>query len=74
VDDGHGESEIPDRKGCLESNAEALNRIKLDTIFPISEGSHPKHLSRIGERPAEFFLHITAPQSLSDPKINVVIS
>lgn len=39
----------------LELNAEAAWRIKPDTTFTMSDGSHPKYLSRIGDKLRAFF-------------------
>jgi hypothetical protein len=58
----------------LELNAEAAWRIKPDTTFTMSDGSHPKYLSRIGDRPRAYFPHTTTLELLSDPKANIVIT
>jgi hypothetical protein len=58
----------------LELNAEAAWRIKPDTTFTMSDGSHPKYLSRLGDKPRAFFPHTTMLEMLPDPKINVVIT
>jgi hypothetical protein len=57
-----------------ELNAEAAWRIKPNTAFTMSDGSYPKYLSRLGDKPRAFFPHTTTLEMLSDPKINVVIT
>jgi hypothetical protein len=44
------------------------------TVFTMSDGSHPKYLSRVGDKPRAFFPPATTLEMLSDPKINVVIT
>jgi hypothetical protein len=56
--------------GDLELNAEASWRIKPDTTFTMSDGSHPKYLSRIGDQPRAFFRRTTTLELPSDPKIH----
>jgi hypothetical protein len=58
----------------LELNAEAAWRIKPDTTFTMSDGSHPKYLSRIGDEVRAYFPHTTTLELLADPKVNVVIT
>jgi hypothetical protein len=58
----------------LELNAEASWRIKPDTTFTMSDGSHPKYLSRIGDKVRAYFPHTTTLELLADPKVNVVIT
>ncbi len=58
----------------LELNAEAAWRIKPDTTFTMSDGSHPKYLSRLGDKPRAFFPHTTTLEMLSDPKVNIVLT
>jgi hypothetical protein len=40
----------------------------------MSDGSHPKYLSRVGDKVRVFFPYTTTLEMLSDPKINVVIT
>ncbi|MBN2321959.1 MAG: DUF3854 domain-containing protein, partial [Acidobacteria bacterium] len=40
----------------------------------MSDGSHPKYLSRIGDKVRAYFPHTTTLNMLSDPKVNVVIT
>lgn len=58
----------------LELNAEAAWRIKPDTTFTLSDGSHPKYLSRVGDKVRAYFPHTTTLEMLSDPKVNIVIT
>ncbi len=58
----------------LEQNSEAAWRIKPDSTFTMSDGSHPKYLSRIGDKPRAYYPHTTTLELLSDPKANVVIT
>jgi hypothetical protein len=58
----------------LELKAEAAWRIKPDTTFTMSDGSHPKYLSRVGDKVRAYFPHTTTLQRLSDPKVNIVIT
>ena len=58
----------------LELNAEAAWRIKPATTFTLSEGSHPKYLSRVGDIPIAYLPHTTTLEMLSDPKVNLVIT
>jgi hypothetical protein len=58
----------------LGLNAEAAWRIKPDTTFTMSDGAHPKYLSRIGDKVRTYFPHTTTLDMLSDPKVNVVIT
>ena len=58
----------------LELMAEAAWRIKPDTAFTLSDGSHPKYLSRVGDKVRAYFPHTTTPELLSDPKANIVIT
>jgi hypothetical protein len=58
----------------LELKAEAAWGIKPDTMFTMSDGSHPKYLSRVGDKARAYFPHTTTLDMLSDPKVNVVIT
>ena len=58
----------------LKLKAEAAWRIKPDTAFTMSDGSHPKYLSRVGDKVRAYFPHTTTLEMLSDPKANVVIT
>jgi hypothetical protein len=58
----------------LELNAEAAWRIKPDSTFTLSDGSHPKYLSRIGDKPRAYYPHTTTIELLADAKANVVIT
>jgi hypothetical protein len=58
----------------LELKAEASWRIKPDTTFTLSDGSHPKYLSRLGDKVRAHFPHTTSLDLLADPKVNVVIT
>ena len=40
----------------------------------MSDGSHPKYLSRIGDKPRAYYPHTTTLELLSDAKANVVIT
>src|SRR5512136_3151864 len=58
----------------LELKSEASWRIKPDTAFTLSDGSHPKYLSRVGDKVRAYFPHTTTLEMLSDPKVNAVIT
>jgi hypothetical protein len=58
----------------IECNAEAAWRIKPDVQFNLSDGSHPKYLSRIGDKVRAYFPHTTTKELISDPKVNMVIT
>jgi len=58
----------------LELKAEASWRVKPDTAFTMSDGSHPKYLSRVGDKVRAYFPHTTTLEMLSDPKVNTVIT
>jgi len=58
----------------LDLMAEAAWRIKPDTGFTLADGSHPKYLSRIGDRVRAYFPHTTTRELLADPKVNAVIT
>jgi len=57
-----------------ELKAEASWRIKPDATFRLSDGSHPKYLSRVGDKGRAYFPHTTTLEMLSDPKVNAVIT
>jgi hypothetical protein len=40
----------------------------------MSDGSHPKYLSRIGDKPRAYYPSTTTLELLSDPKANIVIT
>jgi hypothetical protein len=58
----------------LDTNAEAAWRIKPDTKLVLGDGSSPKYLSRIGDKPRPYYPHNTKLEFKANVKINVIIT